>query len=412
MVVAHPKQEAQLVAACPAASGHVAVVGDLTLDRLRSSVTNRSHYRQKFGLEDQHKLVVLTTTWGPQSLLSTWSDLPEQLLGVLPLDEYRVALVLHPNIPAHHSKWQLRGWYGNRCMLLLQPPDESWLAALVAADLVIADHGSLALYSAALDRPLLLGAFGAEVADGTAMADLGGQASRLVPGDLLRQIENSLAGHRPGQFTDIASDAFIMNGSSAKLLRDLFYDRMGLRPPWMEPGTVTVPDPPRFPLVTSLDVRVVRCGARKIELRRYAVIPDASRSHAARKDRHLVVFDDESDRIMMQNASVLVKRQPTTHTDAAHRWAVNTLAEQPGARAAVAGCGIRSRSYIVAVRNRPSILVVVDNGPHDPAVVASVVYAFLRPGRLVEGPVQVAIGGRVTTMTLAALDVADQSCNS
>ncbi|MFC7740294.1 hypothetical protein ACFQXA_03960 [Nocardiopsis composta] len=61
----------------------------------------------------------------------------------------------------------------------LIPPEQGWQAALVAADAVIGDHGSVTYYAAALGRPVLLAAFDeGEVLPGSHIDLLG----RAAPG--------------------------------------------------------------------------------------------------------------------------------------------------------------------------------------------------------------------------------------
>jgi hypothetical protein len=79
------------------------------------------------------------------------------LLGALPSDEYRVALVLHPNVWSWYGEFQIESLWLDRARdagLLLLPPDNGWKAALISADLVIGDQGSVTLYAAALDKPV------------------------------------------------------------------------------------------------------------------------------------------------------------------------------------------------------------------------------------------------------------------
>ncbi|MGW7657748.1 hypothetical protein ACWGJ7_38665, partial [Streptomyces tendae] len=73
-------------------------------------------------------------------------------------EKYRVAAVLHPNIWGVHGAWQVRAWLVDclRAGLLLLPPQEGWRAALVAADVVIGDHGSVTSYGAAIGAPVVL----------------------------------------------------------------------------------------------------------------------------------------------------------------------------------------------------------------------------------------------------------------
>ncbi|GAA1994753.1 helix-turn-helix transcriptional regulator [Amycolatopsis minnesotensis] len=144
-------------AMAPALSADPVVVGDPMLDRLVTSWPCREHYRAVLGVEEEHCLVVVTSTWGPSSLFGQYPRVPEALLEQLPENGFRVALVLHPNVWVHHGSWQITGWLRTALDhgLLLIPPLGGEQAALVAADVVIGDHGALTAYAAALDHPVL-----------------------------------------------------------------------------------------------------------------------------------------------------------------------------------------------------------------------------------------------------------------
>ncbi|MDQ1304600.1 MAG: hypothetical protein QG671_427, partial [Actinomycetota bacterium] len=162
MVVTSHRQRTQLESASPGAAGSTVVVRDPFFDRLRASLDLRDQYRRTLGVHRGRRLIVASSTWGEESLWSRWQDLPTRLLAELPSDEYLVAAILHPNVWAWHGPWQVRTWLADALDsgLLLIPADQGWQRALVSADVVIGDHGSVTFYAAALGLPLLLGAFG------------------------------------------------------------------------------------------------------------------------------------------------------------------------------------------------------------------------------------------------------------
>ncbi|MFC8722383.1 translation initiation factor 2, partial [Kitasatospora sp. NPDC057198] len=89
----HDEQLARLTEFCPPAAARAVVVGDPTLDRMRESTGRRDTYRARLGVGDRTLLAVLTT-WGPESLLARRHGLPLELALHLPVDEYRIAVVL------------------------------------------------------------------------------------------------------------------------------------------------------------------------------------------------------------------------------------------------------------------------------------------------------------------------------
>ncbi|OLT47854.1 hypothetical protein BJF85_14605 [Saccharomonospora sp. CUA-673] len=156
--LSHPEQLDRLHAACPEAAPAARILGDPCIDRLRASTPLRETYRQAFGLAPGQHLVLVTSTWGPDSLYGRRPDLALELARRLPLDEYRIALSLHPNIAAGHSPWQVRMWLDDcrRDGILVLPDGDHWMPATLASSLVVGDHGSTTFYAASQDIPVLL----------------------------------------------------------------------------------------------------------------------------------------------------------------------------------------------------------------------------------------------------------------
>ncbi|MFC7329201.1 hypothetical protein [Marinactinospora rubrisoli] len=312
LVVSHPDQVEQLRSVSARLAARSVVIGDLAFDRLRAGLRLRERYRDALGLAAGQRLVVLTSTWGERSALGAHERLPGRLLAELPVDGYRVAAVLHPNIWFRHGPWQVRHWLAEAldAGLLLIPPEDGWAAALVAADVVLGDHGSVTLYAAGLDRPLLLAAFGAEevVAD-TAIAHLGTHAAGLnVHAALRPQIEQAMAEHVPGRYTSTADRAFAHVGESNRRLADLCYDLLGLPAADNGAGRRTpnapVPDRPRS--ARAFEVRSWSDADGGVHVVRYpAAVRPADEEPAGL--RHLCAAESEPDQRFVENASVVYR---------------------------------------------------------------------------------------------------------
>ena len=96
-------------------------------------------------------------------------------LSTIARDEYQLALVVHPNERVRLGARDLEEHLepARRAGLILPAAYEEWASVAVAADLLVSDHGSAALYAAALDRPLLAAYDGgAELLPGSPMATL------------------------------------------------------------------------------------------------------------------------------------------------------------------------------------------------------------------------------------------------
>ncbi|XVU27077.1 hypothetical protein ACQPZJ_08560 [Actinoplanes sp. CA-054009] len=378
MVVSHPDQAEQLGRLAPGTS--VRVIGDVTLERLVTSERLIPRYRSALGAGDGQRLVVLTSTWGSSSMWGTQPWLPGDFMKSLPYDEFRVALILHPNIWFGHSPWQVRAWLAEAldAGLALIPPDKGWQATVAAADVVVGDHGSVTLYGAALGKPLLLAAFGSEVVPGTAMARLGETASRLDPDRALRgQLDTA------SSVEGIRELAFVEPEGSTTKMRQLFYDQMDLPVPAQRAGVRAWPAPqPERRAASSFVVCTDVSTSGTVMIHRHA--PGRLDSEPDSLLRHWAAYDDEPDQDTVANAAVVAGRgDGDVH---------ELLRRHPGA--ACAGAADR-----VLLRDGTSIRTVVD-GPMDPMFPAAAVYAMWVTGRPLTGTVRLIVGPREVRLTL------------
>lgn len=400
LVLSHPAQRDQLRAAGVPLAEHAVVVGDPARDRLLAGRRMRDRHRERLGVRPDQRLVVVTSTWGPEGLIGCRPLLPGSLVGALPHDDYRVAAVLHPNVWFAHSPWQVRHMLADAldAGLLLLPPRAGWGAALVAADCVIGDHGSVTLYGAALDHPVLLAAMGSESVPGTAAAELARTAPRLSPSGLRQQVEAAIDGHRPGMHGGAADLAFAHPGQGRRRLGELLYRLLELDPlprPDSEDGAgraLPAPEPDRAcrePRAFEVHGRME--GPQEVALERF---PAASRAvpgppHGA--VRHLSAYEDEERDALANAASVVCRTAPDEGTGApgrAQAWAERTLALHPGALAAASGVGPHTLLVVrggrrFLVRSRPRL---------PPPLAAGVVYTLLRASVPVTGQFKVRVG--------------------
>jgi hypothetical protein len=247
LALAHEYHRAMLTELCPEAAESITVVGDLAFDRLVASRPLRSAYRRRLGVGDSQELVILSSTWGPRSLVGQHADLLVQLAAELPKDRYSIAAILHPNIWCWHSSRQVRAWFDD-CLRLgvkLIPPEEGWRAALVAADKVIGDFGSVTFTAAASGVPVLLAAFPDEdVVSGSPLELLGRIAPRLdLAASLERQVNDAGAFYSPERYEALHERITSRPGQAARLMRQEMYRLLGLT----EPDAAPRVDPVRLP---------------------------------------------------------------------------------------------------------------------------------------------------------------------
>lgn len=243
LAVAHESHVRQVSETCPEALPVTKVIGDPAYDRLIAAAGRREAYRRAFGAGPRHRVVVVASTWGPRSLLGRHDDLLLRLARELPADRYRIVAALHPAIWSWHGFRQILAWFDDcrRMGVRILPAGSGWQAALIAADRVVGDHGSITCYAAALGVPTMLAAFpDDDVVPGSAVALLGSRAPRLELGGPL---EPQLASCPPGHGTGLRAALTSRPGRSAELLGRTMYELMDLP----EPATPACPEPVPVP---------------------------------------------------------------------------------------------------------------------------------------------------------------------
>ncbi|MEU5023893.1 hypothetical protein [Streptomyces milbemycinicus] len=401
-VLSHPEQLDRLGTACPEAAPTAVLAGDPCYDRVLDALPYRERFRRALGVAPHQRLVVVSSTWAPRSLfgdgdtesngegdLLPW--LLPRLAAELPADEYRTVAVLHPNIWYGHGPGQVRGWLdrARRAGLGLISELHGWRQALIAADCVLGDHGSVTYYAASIGRPVLLGAFpDGDLDPASPVAALGRTAPKLRPhGSLRAQIERAVQGHDPGRYAELAAQTTSAPGRSAALLRRLFYDLIGIPEPTDRPALLDrLPLPPYEPAQPTAPVRVltrlIDAEPPTVAVTRYADAahepedPDADGAHTA-------VHEDTQDAGRLSVADVVVRYgaedDPRVGPPAA--WTAEVLARHPHCALAAYVTGPDR----CTVRTRQGDLVRLTAAPDetgradlcDPAAYASALLAWL-----------------------------------
>jgi hypothetical protein len=361
-VLSHDEQLGRLAVSCPEALATAVVAGDPCYDRMVASLPWRRIYRESLGLTDDQRLVVVSSTWGEDSLYGSRPDLVARVLAELPVDSYRVVGVLHPNIWHGHGAWQVRTWLADafRSGLLLVPPMDGWRAALVAADCVIGDHGSTTFYGAALGAPVLLGAFPEHAVDPSSPV---GQLRELAPvlaDDISVADQVAEAIRTPRDFRTVTELTTSFPGKAALRLRAIAYELLELDEPPREPVVPAVPPPSPiepYPHDGPLVVRTLVTGDTVTVTRLPAAVTLGTKWEPA--DSHLVAHESSMDTGWVQLADVVIGAGPTRY---------------PGARVHAIADG---KECVARVRDAGTVRLT---GP-DPTVLASVAYGWWLAGR-------------------------------
>ncbi|WP_372516143.1 hypothetical protein [Streptantibioticus silvisoli] len=391
-VLSHPEQLERLARSCPQAVPTAVLAGDPCFDRLLAARRYRDRYRRALGVRAGQRLVVLNSTWNPDSLFGDGGDdrdhdvlpvLLDRLMSELPVDTYRLAAVLHPNIGNAHGPGTLDGWLdraGRRGLTRIDPLG-SWRQTLIAADAVIGDHGSVSYYAAALGLPVLIAAatrHGLE--PGSPVADFVRRAPRLDPyGPLPGGLEALLDAHRPldGPATLTTSAP----GDSAALLRAAFYRLIGIPEPAGPALLDPLPLPAHQPPSRTAPLRVLTeiTGPGAVTVTRYA---DPRYEPGGAGEAHTAVHEDTLDPGRLALADVVVRygEPDDPRLGPPQVWGAEVLALHPQCALAAYVTG----PDVCVVRARGGALFTLEHaagGGADPAAYASALYALLAAGR-------------------------------
>ncbi|WP_433259607.1 translation initiation factor IF-2 (plasmid) [Streptosporangium sp. CA-135522] len=386
IALSHQEQLARLARYCPEALPAAMVTGDLCFDRIVAHLPRRDRYRRALGVADGRKLVLVSSTWGEHSLLGAGGDILPRLLAELPLDEYRVALVTHPNIVARYGELQLRLWLARErsAGLTVIPPERGWQAALIASDVIIGDHGSVTFYGTALGRPVLLASSGQEIQEldpSSPTAEL----CRLLPRldrrrSLLGQVKEVVTAHIPGAYAEVTGRTLGNIGRAGESLRKIAYQIMNLPCP-PTPAVIEPLAEPRaeVPEVTAFLVEArVLSADRTVVVRRFPASAERV-SDDGLCDPHLVVDAEDLDRRLLESAAIIMRR------DGSPRWARETVRRYPGCAMASAVIGDQ-RVYVVLRDGREFVLTLLSWVPQaagdrvDVTCLPSVLYGWLTAG--------------------------------
>jgi hypothetical protein len=247
LVLTHDDELAVLRQSCPEAVPTAVVAGDLCLDRMRASLPYRQRYRHALGVDSGRTLVVVSSTWSSESVFGQMPGLYRQLMDELPSQECRVAAVLHPNIWRVHGRRQVRAWLSDctRRGMMLLPPEEGWRAAMVAADVLLGDHGSTTQYGAAIGAPTVLAAFPDDNIRPDSPADVLARTAPRMNTDqpLLTQLRRAMTQADTSTPKVMADRLTSRPGEAARILRQSMYRLLAIPEPTHAAPVSPVPLP-------------------------------------------------------------------------------------------------------------------------------------------------------------------------
>lgn len=247
IVLSHEADLALLGRQCPEALPVAAIAGDPLYDRILASQPRRAAYRRALRVSGARKLVVIVSTWGSRSLFGQAIDLVDDMLTELSPDDYRIVVLMHPNVWFGHGPRQVRAWLTGAVDrgLRIVPPSSDWVGALIAADLIVGDHGSVAVYGAAAKVPVVLAGFPADdVYPASASGLLASSAPRLradLP--IAQQLADARNSYQTSVSDLVAARITSEPGRFNQNMRRLVYRVLGLS----QPATIPAMPPAEVP---------------------------------------------------------------------------------------------------------------------------------------------------------------------
>lgn len=207
------------------------VTGDICNERLRRSMQLMPRYRSHFGVGTDQRLIVVSTTHGPNSLAANHLGFIRGLLDELP-STFRVAVVAHPNIRYDDGVSVETLLSDQRANGLIMTEPEEWRDLVIAADVVLTDYGSGGFYAAAIGKAvaMLPGLGTDEMLPGSPLLSYGESVPVFDPdGDLEVQLLDLIArferGPLPFDFAHVLAEPSF---SPAQRLTDIVYELIGL----------------------------------------------------------------------------------------------------------------------------------------------------------------------------------------
>ncbi|MFJ2897071.1 hypothetical protein ACIO87_19580 [Streptomyces sp. NPDC087218] len=399
LVLSHPEQHERLRLACPKAAPTAVLAGDPCFDRVLAARPRRERFRRALGVRPGQRLVLLNSTWNSDSLFGDGAEdggggggdvvaaLLDRIADEFPVDEFRFAAVLHPNVWHGHGPGQIRAWLdrARRAGLTLVDPLTGWRQALLAADAVIGDHGSVTYYAAALGTPVLLASAPLDALDPDApISTFMREAPKLDPGaPLAPQLAELLRRHRP--LPGPAEFTTSVPGESAARLRRLFYSMMR-EPEPARPASLTplpLPGHETVPVTVPLLVRSRVLGPGEVAISRWA----GSRPPTGPQDGgelHVAVHEDTRDADRLDLADVVFRDgapdDPRFGSPSAWTSEVLRRHRDCALAAYVTGpstCVVRVRGEEPLRLTAVPVAGAEDAGAADPAAYASALHAWL-----------------------------------
>lgn len=148
-----------LIHSYPKLRDKLAVVGNMMVDNLLALNPKREAIRQSLGIQDNEKVFIIFSTYGPNSLIQRFGlSLLEELPSIAKF--YKTFFLIHPKnkrdeFDHKDTIFELVETHHCNGIAINPMPTEPRMPYLVTADIIITDHTSLALFYLLLEKPII-----------------------------------------------------------------------------------------------------------------------------------------------------------------------------------------------------------------------------------------------------------------
>ena len=220
----------------PAFEDVVTVVGSPSNDKMLAQVERRQEYRRQYGFTPDDIVVFAVGTWGPHSLFRFMGDAilaqARKLQG-----EFRFIFSAHPHDHRHERTGQ-RVWgeylrEQSKHGFIIREPWDSWVPYMIASDVLLTDHTSLALHGALLGRPFVYCPVPDEaVESGTVIRQIRDISPTIQCDalDLRQALHCARNGYPFDKLQSIVSQVNSYPGQALQLIRQELYTQLRLSP--------------------------------------------------------------------------------------------------------------------------------------------------------------------------------------
>jgi len=195
----------------------------------------RDQIREELGFQSDQTVVLVQSTWGPQSIMERWG--PQLLKEALRLQQQSPLRFIASTHPLHWSGRRVAGQPCGEYLLSLEPqglvvvrPQDDWAISMIASDLVITDNTSLSATYCQLGKPLIFIDLPTKTIPPESTVDRLYQISPHLqnPEELEAMIAAVCQEYPYDDLSQIASEVNSFPGEAAKKMRQELFDLLSI----------------------------------------------------------------------------------------------------------------------------------------------------------------------------------------